>query len=273
MELRLDRVIRNALDGCVHLGNPAKFVLGDTPIYCISMPASEDRRAGVMRSAKKHGLKVAFSPGVAAGGDASRRVPTPFTFKSHGIGFVLWDGTVRQPHLLKTYGGVTFGQLGCITAHALLMRTIAAGNAPYALVIEDDVDFDLVPFWPITLPQYVANAPSGWEILQVQCGSPRRIAEGGGWYEPNVSAGTFAYCVSRAGAKRFWDEHYNVLTNTFMYKFDLDGYPGNVVADWYLYRNLTSFHNLAFPALTFSQGGDSLVSNGGQGGHKLSLTV
>ena len=271
-ESYLDKVIRVALDGCARFGNPAKLVLGDTPIYCISMPASKDRRARVMKSAQKHGLKVAFSPGIATGGNANDTVPTPFSFQSHGIRFVLWDGTVRQPHLLKSYGGVTHGQLGCTTAHALLMRTIAAGNTPYALVIEDDVDFDLVPFWPITLATYVADAPSGWEILQVQCGSPRRIEEGGGRYESNISAGTFAYCVSRAAAKRFWNEHYNLLTNTFMYKSNIKAFPGNVVADWYIYRILNTFHNLEFPALTFSQG-TSLVNEESKGGHNVSLAV
>lgn len=271
-EAQLDKVIRNALDDCARFGKPARSVLSDTPIYCISMPTSIDRRARVMKSARKHGLKVSFSPGIITGGNADDTVPTPFAFKTHGIRFVLWDGTVRQPHLLKTYKGVTYGQLGCVTAHALLMQTIATGKAPYALVIEDDVDFDLVPFWPISLAKYVADAPSGWEILQVQCGSPRRICEGGGRYETNISAGTFAYCVSRAGAKRFWNEHYNLLTNTFLYKYDLEAFPGNVVADWYIYRILKTFHNLAFPALTFSQG-TSLVNKESKGGHDVSLTV
>jgi hypothetical protein len=215
-----------------------------------------------------HGVHVTYTPGIRTAEDrrARQKVATPY----QGV----HQGTSPYQHtfILKstktsTAVDVTYGRLGCTIAHALAMEAFLndGGESPYALIIEDDIDFDLIPYWPVTLAEYVAGAPKDWEILHLQCGT--RVVRGmcGIRYSDSEAggSGTFLYCISRAGAKRFWDKHTNKGDGPFRFLSDPATYPCSIVADWYLYNVLRTYCNAEFPGITFSDGTSNLDNTAG----------
>lgn len=97
------------------------------PIYVISLERSTDRRAHVGRQLDALGLSYEWIPAIDAtrvGADALRSMAGNQAFDVHP-----WIGRA-----------LTASEVGCALTHAETWRRIAEGNAPAALVLEDDVD-------------------------------------------------------------------------------------------------------------------------------------
>jgi hypothetical protein len=116
--------------------------------------------------------------------------------------------TVMKDVADPTILAITLSHLNAIK---LAKKTITELNNPliqHAVIMEDDVDNVLMPFWQRSLDEIVKTFPSGWEVVQlaytkVEKGTsplysrfayPRKpsIQMGGEW-------GTIAYIISKAG--------------------------------------------------------------------------
>ena len=59
------------------------------------------------------------------------------------------------------------GEVGCTTSHLKAMKEFLKTDAPYAIMMEDDCDLDLVKFWNFNWKDFVAHLPFDWDVVQL----------------------------------------------------------------------------------------------------------
>lgn len=62
---------------------------------------------------------------------------------------------------------ITSSELGCTLSHLKAIKFAYDNKLPYALILEDDVSLNLMPFWNQSLPDIVKSLPLDWKILQL----------------------------------------------------------------------------------------------------------
>jgi GR25 family glycosyltransferase involved in LPS biosynthesis len=63
---------------------------------------------------------------------------------------------------------MTSGEIGCTTSHLKAIRHwMDTSDSPYAVIMEDDVDLDIVRFWDFTWTQFVSKLPYDWDVVQL----------------------------------------------------------------------------------------------------------
>ena len=98
------------------------------PIFVITLARSAKRRENITRRLDAAGFPYRMAEGVdGANPDALKKVPH------------ILDGRRYLRHRGRTLSG---GEIGCYLSHYLLWKTISAGNADCALVLEDDARWD-----------------------------------------------------------------------------------------------------------------------------------
>ena len=60
------------------------------------------------------------------------------------------------------------GEIGCTTSHLLAMKHfLETSDSPYAIMMEDDCDLDIVSFWNFTWTDLYAQFPYDWDVVQL----------------------------------------------------------------------------------------------------------
>lgn len=60
------------------------------------------------------------------------------------------------------------GEIGCTTSHLkTLKHYLETSDSPYAIVMEDDCDLELVKFWNFTWSDLYAHFPYDWDVVQL----------------------------------------------------------------------------------------------------------
>ena len=68
------------------------------------------------------------------------------------------------------------GEVGCVTSHLHAMKHwLETSDDEYAIMMEDDCDLSVVSHWPFTWKDVVANAPHGWDCIQLAIINPASI--------------------------------------------------------------------------------------------------
>jgi len=63
---------------------------------------------------------------------------------------------------------MTSGEIGCTTSHLKAIKHFyEETDAPYAIMMEDDCDLDLVRFWNFTWADFIARVPYDWDVVQI----------------------------------------------------------------------------------------------------------
>ena len=63
---------------------------------------------------------------------------------------------------------ITSGEIGCTTSHLKAMKHyLETSDAPYAIMMEDDCDLELVRFWNFTWTDFIAYLPYDWDVVQI----------------------------------------------------------------------------------------------------------
>ena len=63
---------------------------------------------------------------------------------------------------------MTSGEIGCTTSHLkAIQHWYETSDSPYAVIMEDDVDLQLVRFWNFTWADFVAKLPYDWDVVQL----------------------------------------------------------------------------------------------------------
>lgn len=141
------------------------------------------------------------------------------------------DGSNSLPKVICSDSKITPYEIACTLSHLKAIVTAYSEGNESAIIFEDDVSFQLVPYWDTTVSQLIAAAPSDWEILHLSNymfplqESPRLKFKK---YNKNFSC--CGYIINRKGMKKIIDK---------MVRGDvisLDHNRINPVADELIYR-------------------------------------
>jgi glycosyl transferase, family 25 len=184
-------------------------------VYVINLDKDGGRLARMQREFAKVGLAYQRVPGIL-GADLPADLAPYFTT----------DTGKLTPTL-------TAGEIGCYAAHMRAWKLIAAGEAPHALVFEDDVSLD--PDFVRVAERAAAWAPPGWDLIRLSSPTKRpvhRICPLTSkhalvhYLKSPVLAG--AYLLSREGARKLLKPELRVRPNDLDFArpwlWDLDAY-------------------------------------------------
>jgi len=59
------------------------------------------------------------------------------------------------------------GEVGCTTSHLKAMKEFLKTDAPYAIMMEDDCDLDLIKYWNFAWDDFYAHIPYDWDVVQI----------------------------------------------------------------------------------------------------------
>lgn len=63
---------------------------------------------------------------------------------------------------------VTSGEVGCMTSHLKAIKHwYDTSDSPYAVIMEDDCDLDLVRYWNFTWTDFYSRLPYDWDVVQL----------------------------------------------------------------------------------------------------------
>lgn len=71
--------------------------------------------------------------------------------------------------LTGTYpNNMSGGEIGCTTSHLKAIKHwLATSDSPYAIMMEDDCNLDLVKYWNFSWKDFYAHVPYDWDVVQI----------------------------------------------------------------------------------------------------------
>jgi GR25 family glycosyltransferase involved in LPS biosynthesis len=102
----------------------------------------------------------------------------------------------------KTKYKMTPGAYGCLLSHLETIRRFYESGEERALILEDDVNLEAMPYWDKPISQIIEEAPKDWQIISLKWGHP--LAEPSTLYTrwSELCYFTAAYIINRAGAEK-----------------------------------------------------------------------
>lgn len=258
---------------------PASTILGSTPIFYINMAAQTARRSNMEEAARRLGISNLLIR--AEGVDVRSRFPTTerITFNQPLKVCVPPDtdaeGAGEICFIIPTVYNGTFdrGELGCLLGHLVVWRRALVAGYDSIFVAEDDIWLDMLPTWPWTAAELIANGPEGWKLINLgpdrkglslkehpdldRFFPPRSAAHVAG-YDRTHHFDTNFYIVRRSAMAAAWGWP-PTQTLTLQYH----GLP-RLVADIYLYLTVPSYSFSRFPtvpSLNLNKGTQSNINS------------
>ena len=63
---------------------------------------------------------------------------------------------------------MTSGEVGCTTSHLKAIKHwYETSDTPYAVIMEDDIDLDIVKCWNFNWSNFIAKMPYDWDVIQL----------------------------------------------------------------------------------------------------------
>ncbi len=62
---------------------------------------------------------------------------------------------------------MTSSEIGCTTSHLKAIKQFYESGEPYAIMMEDDCNLDLVRFWNFTWRDFYCKLPYDWDVCQI----------------------------------------------------------------------------------------------------------
>jgi hypothetical protein len=60
------------------------------------------------------------------------------------------------------------GEIGCVTSHLKAIKHwYETSDSPYAIIMEDDCNLDLVKYWNFTWDDFYCRIPYDWDVMQI----------------------------------------------------------------------------------------------------------
>jgi hypothetical protein len=142
----------------------------------------------------------------------------------------------RYPDLMSS------GEIGCTTSHLKAIKQFYETGEPYAIMMEDDCNLDLVRFWNFTWNDFKCKLPYDWDVCQIAiiCTGDVHIKI----HKRFVNEfSTACYLITRHHAKKMLDLH----IRGDKYKLD-NGVRPRPVADDLIYNSGNTY---ALPLLLY----------------------
>jgi GR25 family glycosyltransferase involved in LPS biosynthesis len=68
----------------------------------------------------------------------------------------------RYPEMMSS------GEIGCTTSHLKAIKYwYETSDSPYAIIMEDDCNLDIVKYWNFTWSDFISRAPYAWDVIQL----------------------------------------------------------------------------------------------------------
>lgn len=131
---------------------------------------------------------------------------------------------------------MTSSEIGCTTSHLkAIQHWYNTSDSPYAIIMEDDVDLQLVKFWNFTWMDFVAKLPYDWDVIQLAiiCTGNLHVTLHKRFINDFSTA---AYMITRHHAEKLIKLH----TRDGKYKID-QGVKPRAVADDLIYNSGNTF--------------------------------
>ena len=119
------------------------------PTYYINLDRSPDRRAKIEEQFDMYNIP------------RPTRVPAV-----DGAAWVVSKGYTK-PHWVTP--GMTPAEIGCTQSHINAVQLARRHGHQRALILEDDIEFRALPYWPRTPLEVIDMGPSGWGIIRLWC--------------------------------------------------------------------------------------------------------
>jgi len=170
---------------------------GLTHVYYINLDRSSERR-GAMQSLFRdpyfegvHVERVAGCDGRSDSLDTVLRFVAP---------------CARNPRISDIEYACTVSHFRAIQQVASIVDTDDLDDDAYALIVEDDLSLEFVPYWTQTIQERVAGAPSDWEVLQLSYIPVMDAIDASikynVWQPLQYMCGAAAYLIRRTAARR-----------------------------------------------------------------------
>ena len=142
----------------------------------------------------------------------------------------------RYPDLMSS------GEIGCTTSHLKAIKQFYETGEPYAIMMEDDCNLDLVRFWNFTWNDFKCKLPYDWDVCQIAiiCTGDVHIKIHKRFFNEFSTA---CYLITRHHAKKMLDLH----VRGDKYKLD-NGVRPRPVADDLIYNSGNTY---ALPLLLY----------------------
>lgn len=63
---------------------------------------------------------------------------------------------------------MTSGEVGCVTSHLKAIKHwYETSDSPYAVIMEDDCELDVVKHWNFTWSDFISRIPYAWDVVQL----------------------------------------------------------------------------------------------------------
>lgn len=68
----------------------------------------------------------------------------------------------RYPEMMSS------GEIGCVTSHLKAIKHwYDTSDTPYAVIMEDDCNLDIVKYWDFGWSDFISRAPYDWDVIQL----------------------------------------------------------------------------------------------------------
>lgn len=86
------------------------------------------------------------------------------------------DNDVSDMLVGRIPDNVSQGELGCALSHLKAIKHFYyETDLDYIIIVEDDIVFDTVEYWPFTWRGFLSNAPYDWDVLQCSITSTKNL--------------------------------------------------------------------------------------------------
>lgn len=162
--------------------------------------------------------------------------------------------TIEDVSFTCDYNDLTKGEIGCTLSHLVAIKKAYDNGDEYALVVEDDVQFNLLTIIDTSIKEIITQAPTDWEILKLCCirnsiNEPTVTYKNMKYHVENIveynTWGTQAYIINKKGMRKILG--YTVINKSspdFYIRKSQSDFPIKGAADWFLYQ-LTKTYNVS----------------------------
>lgn len=190
----------------------------ELPFYYINLDKSKHRKACVEASLNKYNINGVRISGIQ-GSEYSNN------------GTIIVDN-VAYPYCIDAKKILpSDGQRGCALSHLKAVISIKNSNSPYAVIIEDDLDFQLMENWiqKFSLQDIIDSAPADWELIKLHNSNVKTIKhlynqyKSGQKYQNIVAFdpanwSTMCYIINTKYIDTFYKQYYR--NSTFVFNQD-----------------------------------------------------
>ena len=197
------------------------------PILYINIEKNKDRNENILNEFKKHNIKNFKRIDAVYGNN--------YNFNKDDIGDFKFINNFSKEF--------TKAELGCTLSHIKAIKYAYENNLGTVLILEDDISFDLLPFWKNSLKEITQMVPNDWRIIQLH-NFTCNIDDKYFYTEGKICYSTLAYLINRDGQKKIIDMFIN---NTIVLEKNIQKNINNLNADDFLYPLINNFYIITIP--------------------------